>query len=108
MDADTTGIIILTNDSELSNILTHPKYELPKTYVVGIKGHIVGEKIEKLKKGIDEQKNHGGAGANNVNAGGPTQNMIDEMSEEISDDDIESVLNSPALDEEESQLQAYY
>jgi 23S rRNA pseudouridine2605 synthase len=52
LDADTTGIIILTNDSELANRLTHPRYELPKTYVVGIKGRIAPEQIEKVKKGI--------------------------------------------------------
>ena len=52
LDADTTGIIILTNDSELANRLTHPKYELPKTYIVEIKGRIETEQAEKLKKGI--------------------------------------------------------
>ena len=52
LDADTTGLIILTNDSELANRLAHPRYELPKTYVVGIKGQIAGEQVEKIKKGI--------------------------------------------------------
>lgn len=52
LDADTTGIILLTNDSELANRLTHPRYGLPKTYVVGIKGQIAGEQIEKVKRGI--------------------------------------------------------
>ncbi|MBN2316931.1 MAG: rRNA pseudouridine synthase [Sedimentisphaerales bacterium] len=52
LDADTTGLIILTNDSELANRLAHPRYELSKTYVVGIKGQIAGEQIEKIKKGI--------------------------------------------------------
>jgi 23S rRNA pseudouridine2605 synthase len=52
LDVETTGIIILTNDSELANKLTHPRYELAKTYVVGIKGQIVGEQVEKLKKGV--------------------------------------------------------
>ncbi len=52
LDADTTGIIILTNDSELSNKLTHPRYELAKTYIVRVKGQITIEQIEKLKKGI--------------------------------------------------------
>jgi pseudouridine synthase len=52
LDADTTGIIILTNDSELTNKLTHPRYELPKTYIVEIKGRIDAEQTEKLKKGI--------------------------------------------------------
>lgn len=52
LDADTTGAIIITNDSELANMLTHPKYELPKVYEVKIKGEIKGDAIEKLKKGV--------------------------------------------------------
>ena len=52
LDADTTGAIILTNDSELANRLTHPRYELPKTYEVRIKGRIESDAIEKLKKGV--------------------------------------------------------
>ena len=52
LDIDTTGAIILTNDNELVNRLTHPRYELPKTYEVRIKGRIEGLAIEKLKKGV--------------------------------------------------------
>jgi len=52
LDADTTGIIVLTNDSELANKLTHPRYEVPKTYVARVKGQISGEVVEKLKKGL--------------------------------------------------------
>ncbi len=52
LDADTTGIIILTNDSELANILTHPRYQVPKTYVAMVKGQISSEMVEKLKNGI--------------------------------------------------------
>ena len=52
LDAETTGLIILTNDSELSNRLTHPRYGIAKTYVVRLKGEIKPEQVEKLKKGI--------------------------------------------------------
>ncbi len=52
LDIDTTGIIILTNDTELSNKLTHPRYGLSKTYVVCVKGRIEAEEIQKLKSGI--------------------------------------------------------
>ena len=45
-------MIILPNDSELSNRLTHPRYGIAKTYVVRIQGEINAEQIEKLKKGI--------------------------------------------------------
>ena len=52
LDADTTGLIILTNDSELANRLTHPRYGLFKTYVAYVKGSVDGKAVEKLKKGI--------------------------------------------------------
>jgi len=52
LDIDTSGIIILTNDSILANRLTHPRFGLAKTYVVRVKGQIAGEAVEKLKKGI--------------------------------------------------------
>lgn len=52
LDADTTGLIILTNDSELTNRLTHPSYEVSKTYLVTVKGTVSPEQIEKLKKGV--------------------------------------------------------
>ncbi len=52
LDVDTSGLIILTNDSELANRLTHPRYRLAKTYVAGVKGRISGQMIDKFKKGI--------------------------------------------------------
>lgn len=52
LDADTTGLILLTNDAELTNRLTHPRYELPKRYEVVVRGRMEGEDIEKLKKGV--------------------------------------------------------
>ena len=52
LDVDTSGLIILTNDSELANRLTHPRYGLPKTYVVRVKGQIGGHTAEKLKAGV--------------------------------------------------------
>ena len=63
LDADTTGLIILTNDSELANKLTHPRYGLSKTYVARIKGQIVGEQAEKLKKGVRLAEGKTGAAA---------------------------------------------
>jgi len=52
LDVDTTGLIILTNDTELANRLTHPRYGLAKTYVARLKGRITGEAVEKLKRGV--------------------------------------------------------
>lgn len=52
LDYDTSGIILLTNDGEFANLLTHPKYEMEKVYVAKIRGILNGEKIKKLKEGI--------------------------------------------------------
>jgi len=52
LDYDTTGLIILTNDGELTNILSHPSSEVPKTYLAKIKGILRMEDLSKLKKGI--------------------------------------------------------
>ena len=52
LDIDSSGLIILTNDSELTNTITHPKYGLAKTYVATVKGPVEAGQIEKLKKGI--------------------------------------------------------
>ena len=37
LDADSTGLILLTNDGELANRLTHPRYEVPRTYRVRLR-----------------------------------------------------------------------
>jgi 23S rRNA pseudouridine2605 synthase len=52
LDADTTGLIILTNDNELTNKLTHPRFKIPKTYEVRLRGKVDGEDLEKIKKGV--------------------------------------------------------
>lgn len=52
LDADTDGLILLTNDGELANRLTHPRYEVPKTYRAELKGRITEEAIRSLKNGV--------------------------------------------------------
>ena len=52
LDYDTTGILILTNDGELTELLTHPKNNIEKTYVAKVNGFLTSENINKLKNGI--------------------------------------------------------
>lgn len=52
LDYDTTGALILTNDGELANILSHPKSEIEKLYYVKIEGKLLGEEIHTLERGI--------------------------------------------------------
>ena len=53
LDYDTTGLILLTNDGELANILMHPKNNVEKTYIAKIEGVLTPYEINNLKKGID-------------------------------------------------------
>lgn len=52
LDYDTTGLIILTNDGELSNLLMHPKNNIEKVYIAKIKGFLTPNKINELKNGV--------------------------------------------------------
>ena len=52
LDYDTTGVLIITNDGELTNLLTHPKNEIEKTYLAKIEGILSKEDIIKLKTAI--------------------------------------------------------
>ena len=52
LDYDTTGLLILTNDGELTNFLTHPKNNIEKVYVAKISGLITKDDIIKLCRGV--------------------------------------------------------
>jgi 23S rRNA pseudouridine2605 synthase len=53
LDADTEGLLLLTNDGELANRLMHPKYEVPKTYLATVLGEADKRLIRTLKNGIE-------------------------------------------------------
>lgn len=53
LDADSEGLILLTNDGELANRLAHPKYEIPKTYLVHVEGRVQPALGNKLTHGIE-------------------------------------------------------
>jgi 23S rRNA pseudouridine2605 synthase len=52
LDAETRGLLLLTNDGELTNRLTHPRFGVPKTYRALVDGYIKPEEIQQLEKGI--------------------------------------------------------
>lgn len=52
LDYDTTGILILTNDGELANLLMHPKNNIEKVYVAKIKGLIGKKELLRLSRGV--------------------------------------------------------
>jgi 23S rRNA pseudouridine2605 synthase len=54
LDTDSSGLILLTNDGDLAHALTHPSFEVPKTYLVRIGRPPVSEaSLRRLREGID-------------------------------------------------------
>jgi 23S rRNA pseudouridine2605 synthase len=53
LDSDTEGLLLLTNDGELAHRLTHPSYEVPKTYVAEIAAPVPRDLGRRLRDGLD-------------------------------------------------------
>ena len=52
LDWDSEGLLLLTNDGEMAQKILHPKYEIPKTYFVKIRGRLKTRQTQKLLKGV--------------------------------------------------------
>jgi len=112
MDEIESEIQGMSLEEELSDMSGLPRPELEKRGSAEGQGGDAFTQLVKMREqldemiksmGVAEQKNHGGAGANNVKDGGPTQAMIDEIETDITDNDVEAVLGAPAIDEEEEE-----
>jgi 23S rRNA pseudouridine2605 synthase len=53
LDADSSGLILLTNDGELANRLTHPRYGVPRTYRVGLTRRASERDLRRLREGVE-------------------------------------------------------
>lgn len=53
LDSDSEGLLLMTNDGELANLVTHPRYGVEKTYVGRVKGHLGRSAIRRLTDGVD-------------------------------------------------------
>jgi 23S rRNA pseudouridine2605 synthase len=53
LDADSTGLLLLTNDGELANRLTHPRYEVPKAYQVELGRPPFDRDLRRLERGVE-------------------------------------------------------
>jgi len=52
LDYDAAGLLLLTNDGELANRLTHPGYEVPKTYRAWVEGSVSQDSLQQLTQGV--------------------------------------------------------
>ncbi len=53
LDADSTGLLLLTNDGELANRLTHPRYGVAKAYRVRLRRPPADRDLERLRRGVE-------------------------------------------------------
>ena len=53
LDADSEGLLLVTNDGDLANRLAHPRYEIPKTYVVTVEGVLHPRIVKQLTQGVE-------------------------------------------------------
>ena len=59
LDKESTGLIILTNDGEFINEMTHPSIKVPKVYLVSINGKFTADDAEKMLNGIEIETDSG-------------------------------------------------
>lgn len=52
LDFDSEGLMLLTNNGDLAQALLHPRYQVPKTYLIKVKKVLTDEEIKKLERGI--------------------------------------------------------
>lgn len=53
LDYDSEGLLIFTNDGDLVNRLTHPRNEIPKTYILKVEGTVTEPMLNKLRTGVE-------------------------------------------------------
>ena len=53
LDADSTGLILLTNDGELANRLTHPRYTVERVYRVRLRRPVTESQVRRLRRGVE-------------------------------------------------------
>ncbi len=52
LDFDSEGLMLLTNNGDLAQALLHPRYHVPKTYLIKVKGMLTDEEIRQLERGV--------------------------------------------------------
>jgi len=82
LDADSKGLLLLTNDGELTNELTHPRYGVAKTYRAVVDGYIRPEAVEQLQKGIWLADKPGGGKSGGFKTGRSRIRIVKRMREQ--------------------------
>ena len=63
LDFDSEGLMLLTNNGELAQAMLHPRYHVPKTYLIKVKGVLTDDEIRSLEQGVQTRRRHDESGA---------------------------------------------
>jgi 16S rRNA U516 pseudouridylate synthase RsuA-like enzyme len=63
LDAETSGLLILTNDGDMAHVLAHPSFGVTKMYIAKVEGRMTPQTIARLTKGLDLELHRGRQGA---------------------------------------------
>ncbi|MGN6524333.1 MAG: pseudouridine synthase [Actinomycetes bacterium] len=77
LDADTEGLILLTNDGELAHRLAHPSYNVPKTYVAVVSGQVARDVGKRLRAGVELEDGVATADSFRLVTSQPGQSLIE-------------------------------
>ncbi|MFC8683426.1 pseudouridine synthase [Microbacterium ureisolvens] len=53
LDAETSGLLVLTNDGELAHVLAHPSFGVTKVYIAKVEGRVTPQTIQRLTRGVE-------------------------------------------------------
>ncbi|WP_029664109.1 pseudouridine synthase [Cellulomonas sp. KRMCY2] len=77
LDAETEGLLLMTNDGELANRLAHPSFGVPKTYLATVEGHVKGSLGQRLRSGVQLDDGPVKVDAYKLVDTMPTQSMVE-------------------------------
>jgi 23S rRNA pseudouridine2605 synthase len=77
LDADTEGLLLLTNDGELANRLGHPSYEVDKTYVATVRGQVLPQALRALREGVELDDGMARADAARIMQKAPDRTLVE-------------------------------
>ena len=77
LDADTTGLLLLTNDGELAHRLSHPRYQVPKTYLAEVRGPMSPKACARLTEGVRLEDGPARAAAAKVIGRGKSRTQVE-------------------------------
>ncbi len=77
LDEDSTGLLLLTNDGELTARLTHPRYGVVKTYLARVAGRVTAEDLAALRRGMVLDGRRATASAARLLRAGPRESLLE-------------------------------